>query len=101
MAYDTYEKNPKFNKEVFNRTKTTMTDKPFTDEQYKELSKYILDEFSVVYSGISYQEDYYGLFFYPNMDETAYFFEDLKDGKIFPELNKNLPKEKVALAIIN
>ncbi len=101
IVYEKFNNNPKFRKYIFDTIKTTMTDRPFKEKQYWEMCNYILDEFSLVYSGLVYENDYYGLFFYPQMDSTAYFIEDIKNSKIFPELNKKLPKEKVALAIVN
>jgi len=101
IIYKKFNEDKIFREEVFKRVKETMTDRYFTDKQYWEMCNYILDEFSVVYSGLVFEKMYYGLFFYPKMDSIAYFIEDVKKGKLFPELTKKLPKEKVALAIVN
>jgi len=101
LVYKEFGGNLEFREHVFNVIKKTMTDRPFTDKQYWEMCNYLLDEFSLVYSGLTFKEKYYGLFFYPQMDSTSHFIEDLKSKKIFSELAAKLPKEKVALAIVS
>ena len=101
LIYNEFNNNPEFKREVFNAVEGTMTDRQFKEEKYWEMCNYFLDEFYVIYSGIKYEEDYYGLFFYPNMDPVAFLIEDLQCARKFPELNRKLPKEKVALAIIS
>ena len=101
LVYEEFKKDKKFKEEVLSDVKTSVTDRKFSEEEYLKLCNYVLDEFSLVYSGLEYEEDYYGMFIYPGMDSTSYFIENLQKGKIFPELNKKLPKEKVALVIMN
>ncbi len=101
IVYEEFRNNQKFKNQVLEAIKTTMTDREFREEQYWTMCNYLLDEFSLVYSGIIFKEIDYRLFFYPTMDSTSHFIEDLKQGKIFPELTKKLPKEIVSLAIVN
>jgi len=101
IIYNEFETNPKFKKEILQLIKKLITDRKFSDEEYLELSKYLLEEFVGSYSGIKYELDYYGMYLYPQESLLHHFIEKLQQGKIFPELNKELPKEKVALAIIN
>jgi len=101
IIYNEFKKNPKFQKEILQLIKKLITDRKFSDEEYLELSKYLLEEFVGSYSGINYELNYYGMYLYPQESLLHHFIEKLQQGKIFPELNKKLPKEKVALAIVN
>ncbi len=101
LVYKEFRENKKFKNEILKVVKTSVVDREFSEEEYLEFCNYVLDEFSLVYSGTLYDGDHYGMFFYPNMDSVAYFFEELKKENIFPELIKKLPKEKVALVILN
>jgi len=101
IIYNEFKKNPKFQKEILQLIKKLITDRKFSDEEYLELSKYLLEEFVGSYSGINYELNYYGMYLYPQESLLHHFIEKLQQGKIFPELNKKLPKEKVALAIVD
>ena len=101
LIYEQFNKNSIFKGEVFNRIKGTMIDRPFTKEQYWEMCNYLLDEFSTVYSGIQYKKVDYGIFFYPKMDSTAMFIDEIRTGKLFPEIREKLPKRLGAMAIVN
>ena len=99
--YKEFEENKSFKKEILNIVKTSINDKLFTEEEYLELTKYILEEFILTYSGIKLGEEYYGAYLYPKLFPITSFVEKIQQGELFPELNKKLPKEKVALAIVN
>lgn len=101
IIYNEFEKNPKFQKEILQLIKKSLIDKKFSDKEYLELSKYLLEETIFTYSGMLTNNVYYGMYIYPSTTPNLLFIEKLQQGKIFPELNKKLPKEKVALAIVN
>jgi len=101
IIYNEFETNPKFLFEILQLIKQLRTDRKFSDEEYLELSKYLLEEFVGSYSGINYELNYYGMYLYPKESLLHHFIEKLQQGKMFPELNKKLSKEKVALAIVN
>lgn len=101
LVYEEFENNKKFKNAVFNVIKTTITDRKFTEEKYWALCNYILDEFYLLYSGIKYEGDYYGLLIYPFMDSTGYFIEDIKKRIKFSELADKLPEDKCTYAIMN
>jgi len=101
VIYEEFEKNDEFKKELLNLTKIMIKDKKFSKEEYLELSKYLLEEFFSIYSGIFYKGIYYGMYPYPLDTALSSFIEKIQKGKIFPQLNKKLPKEKVALTILN
>ncbi|MDA3836883.1 MAG: hypothetical protein PF542_04635 [Nanoarchaeota archaeon] len=101
LVYNEFKNNKEFRSAILKTIKTTLTDRKFSEAQYWKLSDYILDEFSICYHGVIYQDDYYRMFIYPFSDSTVYFLEDIKQNKIFKKLEKRLPKEKVAMVIIN
>lgn len=101
LVYKEFEENKEFRNTVLNTVKTSVTDRKFSEEEYLELCKYILDEFSLAYSGTIYKKDYYGLYLYPFVDSTVHFLDKIQKGEIFPELSQKLPKEKMALMILN
>ncbi len=100
-AYGFFQKNEQFRKAVINSVKSSVKDRPFSEEEYLKLSEYVLDEFCIVYSGMYYKGNYYGLYVYPETDAVVFLIEDIKSGKIFPEITSQLPKEKIGLGILN
>ncbi|MCX6792851.1 MAG: hypothetical protein NTY12_02400 [Candidatus Falkowbacteria bacterium] len=101
IVYDEFRSNKVFAAHVLETIKTTVLDKSFSESEYLRLCNYILDEFSLCYSGVNYYDIQYDLMIYPNIDTTLYFFQDLKDGKIYKRLTAKLPKKKLAYLIIN
>jgi len=101
ILYNGFEKNAKFQKEILKIIKDSIKDKNFSDEEYLKLSEYFLEEFTAIYSGIKDELNYYGMYIYPQDTLISSFVENIQQAQIFKKLNKKLPKEKVALAIIN
>ncbi len=99
--YKEFKDNLKFKKEILNLVKSMINDRKFSKEGYLRLSEYLLEEFVALYSGINLSLNYYNLYIYPQETKISKFLEKIQKRKIFPELNKKLPKEKVALAIVN
>ena len=101
LVYKEFKNNKEFRNKVLDVTKTSITDRKFREEQYWRLCDYILEEFSLCYSGVNHKGDIYELFPYPFTDSSLYFIAGIMAGEIFPKLNKKLPKEKVSWAILN
>lgn len=101
LVYKEFKNNPKFRDEVIKTVKTSVLDRRFSEEQYLKLCDYILDEFSVVYSGAVYLNDIYDLFIYPKTDSTVFFIESIQKVKSFRKLNNKLPKRQTGLVILN
>lgn len=101
MVYKEYKNNPEFAHAVVETVKTTQKDRVFTDSEYIKLADYILDEFSIVYSGVMYEDTYYGLFLYPEEDSTVYFIENIQLGNMFKDLSDILPIQKTGVVILN
>ena len=100
LVYKEFKNNKEFQDKVLETSKTTVTDREFREKKRWRLCDYILDEFSLAYTGIENKEDSYKLFIYPESDSTIYFLEEIKKAKIIPKLNKKLPKEKTSWAIL-
>lgn len=100
LVYKEFESNKEFRTAVLSAVKTSVTDRPFSNEEYLKLCNYVLDEFSIVYSGTMYEKDYYGLYIYPETDSVVYLIENIKAGRLFSTLEEKLPNVKVALAIL-
>lgn len=100
-VYEEFETNQKFKKQILNLVKNMIQDREFSEEDYLNFSKYLLEEFVASYSGIKYFLDYYGFFIYPQESPLHEFIIKIQKGKIFSDLNKKLPKEKVAWGIMN
>lgn len=100
-VYKEFEKNKKFQKKVLKLVKLLIKDRKFSNEEYLELSKYLLEEFVGSFSGVKYKSTYYGIYIYPQESILHHFIEKIQKGEIFSELNKRLPKEKVALVVLN
>lgn len=101
LVYKEFKDNEHFKNRVLHAVKTSVVDRKFSEEQYLKLCEYVLDEFSVAYSGVEYNNEYYGLYIYPETDSVVHFIEEIKRGEIFKSLHDKLPKEKIALAILN
>ena len=101
IVYDEFEKNKKFKERILSLIKSMIKDKKFSNEEYLELSKYLIEEFILSYSGVKMNSEYFGMYIYPQESILHEFLEKVQQGIIFPEINKKLPKEKVALAIVN
>lgn len=99
--HNKFEKDLKFKEEILKLVRNSIKDKVFSSEDYLSLSNYLLEEFISIYSGISYCQNYYGLYIYPQDTLIPYFIKKVHHGNLFPELNEKLPKEKVALAVMN
>src|SRR3989344_1568465 len=92
-----FKKNHLFKSDILNLIKSSIKDKEFSEEEYFELSKYLIEEFALCYSGVYLDNNYYGLYLYPTLFPISLFIEKIQQGKIFSELTKKLPREKVAL----
>jgi len=100
LIYKEFEENNLFRNEVFNTIRNTITDRRFSKEAYWKLCNYILDEFSVIYSGVKYEGDYYGILLYPYMDPTGYLMKDIMQKSKFPKLADKLPSKKITYVIM-
>ncbi len=100
-VYKEFKNNPEFARAVFETVKTTQKDRKFTDQEHLKLADYILDEFSLVYSGLTYKGIYYGVFLYPNIDSTVYLIENIQLGNLFKKLSDILPRQKCGVVILN
>ncbi len=101
IVYNEFEKNREFKNQILNAVKSSVTDRKFSEEEYLKLCNYVLDEFSVCYSGLEYNGDYYGMYIYSELDSVVNFLlENIEEDEKLINIKKKLPKEKVALAII-
>ncbi len=101
VLYNKFKEDKEFRNEIIDIVKTSVVDKGFSEEEYIKLCNYVLDEFCVCYSGAEYRKLYFGLIIYPFSDSVLKFIINVQNNKIFSELNKKLPKEKVTWAIVN
>lgn len=101
MIYDEFAKNSKFKEEILKLIKFLITDRKFSDKDYLEFSKYLLEEFVASYSGVNHGLDYYGLLIYHQESSLHHFIGKIQQGEIFQEINKKLSKEKLATVIIS
>lgn len=100
VIYNEFRNNQEFKKNVFESVKNSIKDKSFSEEEYLTLCNYVLDEFSVVYHGVKINEDYYGLYAYPESDEVLELIENIKIQKIFPNLENKFPEQKIAVVLM-
>ena len=100
LVYKEFKNNKEFQDKVLETSKTTVTDREFSEKKRWRLCDYILDEFSLCYAGIKKNKSSYKLLLYPESDPTVHFLTEIQQGKIFPKLNKKLPQEKVSYAIL-
>ncbi len=99
-VYKEFKNNHSFRGAIQGVIKTSVTDRVFSEDNYWRLCDYVLDEFSIVYSGIRYNNDYYGIFIYPNTDSVVYLIEDIKSSKKFPKLTARLPDQRIGLVVL-
>jgi len=100
LVYKEFKNNPKFRDEVLKTVKTSVLDRNFSEEQYLKLCDYVLDEFSVAYSGAVYSGIIYDLYVYPKTDSVVFFIESIQKVKSFRKLNNKLPKRQTGLVIL-
>ncbi|MDA3836882.1 MAG: hypothetical protein PF542_04630 [Nanoarchaeota archaeon] len=100
-VYREFKNNKDFRTPILKAVKESLLDRKFKEYEYWKLCDYVLDEFSLAYSGINYKGVYYNLSPYPRTDSVFYFICDIVLGKTFERLNKKLPDRKNAWAIIN
>ena len=101
IIYNEFKNNSKFQKKVLEAVKDSITDREFTEDEYLALCNYVLDEFSVVYHGVKLNEDYYGLYAYPETDKVLELIENIKSKKIFKDLEEKLPKQKISVILMS
>ncbi len=99
-VYKEFEKNLEFRNTILRAVKTSIKDRVFTDEQYLQLCKYVLDEFSLVYHGLVYEGTHYDMYLYPFTDTVLYFIFDIIYQKRFKEISKKINEKKVATVIL-
>lgn len=100
LIYKEFKNKTEFTNKVVNAVKNSITDRDFTEDEYWRLCDYVLDEFSIVYSGITYKNTLYNLYPYPNTDTVLELVEAIKKGSIFLDLNKKLPDTKTDVIIV-
>ena len=89
--------NPIFHKRIVEIPKENKSFK-FTEEEFKKLSFYALNELPLFIKGIKYDKKIYNLIPYPGLGKIDYLTIDLLEGKSFPELTKKLKiKNKSAI----
>ena len=99
--YKFFKNSTNFRNEVLKAVKSSITDRKFSTYQYYYLCDYVLDEFAVCYSGIEYQEEYYGTLVYPYSDSVLEFIVKLQNNLILPKIHKKLPNKKTKVIIMN
>lgn len=100
LLYKEFKNNEEFRNTILETVKTTVTDRQFREDQYWILADYILDEFSLAYSGITYNGTHYDMFVYPETDSTSNLIYDISQGKKFPKLHNKLPEVKGVMAVL-
>ncbi len=101
FVYEEFDSNLEFRKSILNIVENAMTDRNFSDEDYLEFSKYLLEEFVGIYSGVNVDSVSYEAYPYPTEGKLDYFIDDVQNSKIFSELNKKLPKQKAIRVILS
>lgn len=100
-VYKEFKNNQNFKAAVLNCVKTSVVDRKFSEEDYLRLCDYVLDEFCLAYSGVTYRGTHFGTYVYPVTDSVLDFIESIKRGDIFPRLNEKLPDIKTGVILIN
>ena len=101
LVYKEFKNNKGFRERVLEVVKNSVVDREFSEEKYWKLCDYVLDEFSLCYSGLIYEGDSYEMFIYPNVDPTSDFIlEEIRNEEIFSKLKEKLPKQKSVLGIL-
>lgn len=101
IIYKEFNSKNDFKEDMLQIVKKSTKDRDFLEEEYLILSKYMLEEFVVLYSGVKIKNEYYSLYFYPQNTLLSGFIRKIQKRKVFSKLRKKLPKEKVSLAIVN
>lgn len=100
LVYAEFKQNRVFQENILEAVKNSVTDRVFTDEEYLKLCEYVLDEFSIVYSGITYHKTLYDIYPYPQTDAVLELIEKIKENFIFQGFNKKLPDTKTGVVIL-
>jgi len=101
LVYKEFKNNKDFRERILNIVKTSVTDREFSEEKYWRLCDYVLDEFSLCYSGLVYGGDIYDMFIYPARDSASDFIlESVKKEEAFSKLNKKLPQQEIVLGVL-
>ena len=101
FVWDAFDKNKEFRDQILNSVKTSVVDRKFSEEKYLKLCGYVLDEFSLCYSGLEYKGIYYGMYIYPESDTVVNFLlENIEKDKKLKEIKNKLPNKKVSLVIL-
>lgn len=64
--------------------------KPLDDEDLVKLASYPLDELPILVYGFSYLDIAYNLILYPGIGKVDFLARDIQEGKLFPEITKDL-----------
>jgi len=100
IIYREFKENTNFRRNVIEAVKLSVTDRKFNENEYLTLSKYVLDEFSLVYHGTIFDKNFYGLYIYPQRDKVLELIENIKERKTLPQITDKLNKQKIAVALI-
>lgn len=99
ILYKEFKDNTTFREYIIQTVKTSVTDRPFSEKKYFLLANYILDEFSLCYSGLQYKGTTFDLFPYPKSDSALEFISNIQQKQIFPKLYEKLPKQKTGIVL--
>ncbi|NTW30102.1 MAG: hypothetical protein HGA33_02410 [Candidatus Moranbacteria bacterium] len=100
LAYAQFKNKKKFKESILDAVKKSVTDRVFTIEEYLKLCEYVLDEFSIVYSGVTYQGVLYSVYPYPETDAVLELIEKIKENAIFHDIHTKLPFIKTGVVIL-
>lgn len=101
VVYRAFAEDVAFQTAVIDAVKSSLTDRVFSEDEYKKLAEYVLDEFCIVYNGATYNNEWYGVYVYPETDAVVHLIEAIKSGNVFPHLHEMLPKQYIGLGILN
>lgn len=99
--YNIFREDVVFQTAVIDAVKSSLTDRIFSEDEYKKLAEYVLDEFCIVYNGAIYNNEWYGVYVYPETDAVVLLIESIKSGNLFPHIYEVLPKQYIGLGILN
>ncbi len=100
LVYTEFKQNRVFQENILEAVKNSVTDRVFTVEEYLKLCEYVLDEFSIVYSGVTYQGVLYSVYLYPETDAVLELIEKIKENVIFHDIHTKLPSTKTGVVIL-
>ncbi len=100
LVYAEFKQNRIFQGNILEAVKNSLTDRVFTIEEYLKLCEYVLDEFSIVYSGVTYQGVLYSVYPYPETDAVLELIEKVKENIIFHDIHTKLPSAKTGVIIL-